>query len=103
MDVPVLMKSIRKQHFRVLGKAELARIPVFGYIYKKAVVLVERENAAHRAKSVVQLKSVLANGISVVLSPEGTFNMTNKALKNFYDGAFRIAIETQTQIGRAHV
>jgi 1-acyl-sn-glycerol-3-phosphate acyltransferase len=33
-----------------------------------------------------------------VISPEGTFNMTHKPLKDFYDGAFRIAIETQTPI-----
>ena len=30
--------------------------------------------------------------------PEGTFNMTNKPLKDFFDGAFRVAIETQTPI-----
>jgi 1-acyl-sn-glycerol-3-phosphate acyltransferase len=30
--------------------------------------------------------------------PEGTFNETNNPLKEFYDGAFRIAIETQTPV-----
>jgi 1-acyl-sn-glycerol-3-phosphate acyltransferase len=30
--------------------------------------------------------------------PEGTFNMGTTPLKDFYDGAFRIAIETQTPI-----
>ena len=30
--------------------------------------------------------------------PEGTFNMTTKPLKDFYDGAFRVAIETQTPL-----
>ena len=30
--------------------------------------------------------------------PEGTFNMTTQPLKEFYDGAFRVAIETQTPI-----
>ena len=30
--------------------------------------------------------------------PEGTFNETGKPLKEFYDGAFRIAIEMQTPI-----
>lgn len=98
LDAPVLMKCIRHQPFRILGKAELARVPVFGFVYKKAVVLVERDNAAHRARSVLQLKSVLRKGISIALSPEGTFNMTHKPLKSFYDGAFRIAIETQTPI-----
>ena len=30
--------------------------------------------------------------------PEGTFNMTTQPLKEFYDGAFRVAIETQTPV-----
>jgi 1-acyl-sn-glycerol-3-phosphate acyltransferase len=30
--------------------------------------------------------------------PEGTFNETNAPLKDFYDGAFRIAIETKTAV-----
>jgi 1-acyl-sn-glycerol-3-phosphate acyltransferase len=41
---------------------------------------------------------VIKKGISVVIAPEGTFNMTTKPLKEFYDGAFKIAIETQTPI-----
>ena len=98
LDIPVLMKAIRGQHFRILGKAEMAKIPIFGFLYRNAVVLVERDNAANRAKSVLQLKSVLRKGISIGLSPEGTFNMTHEPLKEFYDGAFKIAIETQTPI-----
>jgi len=98
MDIPVLMMSIRKQQFRILGKAEMSKIPIFGFIYRNTVVLVERDSAAKRAKSVHQLKSVLKNGISVVIAPEGTFNTTGKPLKDFYDGAFRVAIETQTSI-----
>lgn len=98
MDAPALMKTIRKQHFRVLGKAELAKVPIFGFIYRNAVVLVDRSNPEKRAKSVQELKSFIGKGISVVLAPEGTFNMTHKPLKEFYDGAFRIAIETQTSI-----
>ncbi len=98
LDVPLILKSIRQQHFRVLGKAEMARIPIFGFLYRNAVVLVERDNVANRAKSVLQLKSVLRKGISIVISPEGTFNMTHEPLKAFFDGAFKIAIETQTPI-----
>ena len=98
LDIPLLMKAIRKQHFRVLGKAEMATIPIFGFLYRNTVVLVDRSNAQKRAKSVMQLKSVLRKGISIVISPEGTFNMTHQPLKEFYDGAFRIAIETQTPV-----
>jgi 1-acyl-sn-glycerol-3-phosphate acyltransferase len=98
MDIPVIMKTFRRQHIRVLGKAEMARIPVFGFIYREAAVLVDRSSAAARAKSVSQLVSILKKNISVVIAPEGTFNMSHKPLKDFYDGAFRIAIETNTPV-----
>jgi 1-acyl-sn-glycerol-3-phosphate acyltransferase len=97
-DIPIIMKAIRGQHFRILGKAEMARIPIFGFLYRNTVVMVNRSNAAHRAKSVRQLKSIIHKGISVVIAPEGTFNMTPQPLKEFYDGAFRVAIETQTPV-----
>ena len=42
------------------------------------------------------MKAILAQNISMV--PEGTFNTTHQPLKEFYDGAFKIAIETQTSI-----
>ena len=98
MDSPVMMKSIRKQHFRVLGKAELGQIPVFGFIFKQAAVSVDRRNPENRAKSVLILKSIIRRWISVFIFPEGTFNQGHTPLKDFYDGAFRIAIETQTPI-----
>jgi 1-acyl-sn-glycerol-3-phosphate acyltransferase len=76
----------------------MTKVPIFGFIYKKAVVTVNRSDAAHRAASVATLKRVLRKNISVVMAPEGTFNMGVTPLKGFYDGAFRIAIETQTPI-----
>ena len=45
MDIPVLMKVIRKQHFRILGKAGVSKIPVFGFFYRNAVVMVDRSSA----------------------------------------------------------
>ena len=98
LDIPLLMKAIRKHPFRVLGKAEMAKIPIFGFLYRNTVILVERSSAEKRVKSVLQLKSVIKNGISIVISPEGTFNTTHRPLKEFYDGAFKVAIETQTSI-----
>ncbi len=98
IDIPVILASFRKQPMRVLAKAEMAKIPVFGFIYKAATVMVDRSDSEHRAKSVQILKSILKKNISVAIAPEGTFNMTGKPLKEFYDGAFKIAIETQTPI-----
>ena len=93
-----MMKAVRNQNMRILGKADMAEIPIFGFIYRSAVIMVARSDMAQRAKSVKVLKSVLKKKISVFICPEGTFNMTHTPLKQFYDGAFRIAIETQTPI-----
>ena len=98
IDIPMMMKAFRKKPIRVLGKAEMAKIPVFGFIYRKAAVMVNRESDAGRVKSVNELKKVLSKNISVVIAPEGTFNMTHQPLKEFYNGAFKIAVETNTPI-----
>ena len=97
IDIPVLLKIVR-QPMRVLGKYEMEKVPVFGFIYKKAAVTVNRKDAVHRAQSIKKLLKVLDKNISVFIFPEGTFNQTEKPLKDFYDGAFRIAIETQTPL-----
>jgi 1-acyl-sn-glycerol-3-phosphate acyltransferase len=98
LDIPCIFQVLRNGHFRVLGKKEMAAIPIFGALYKLVVVLVNRTSAEHRAKSIDRLKRTLEQNISVLIFPEGTFNETGNPLKNFYDGAFRIAIETQTPV-----
>lgn len=97
MDIPCIVMCIH-QPVRVLGKYEMVRYPIFGFIYRVAVILVDRSDAAHRAQSVRALKAAIKRGISIFIFPEGTFNETGKPLKDFYDGAFRTAIETQTPI-----
>jgi 1-acyl-sn-glycerol-3-phosphate acyltransferase len=98
MDIPVIFMAITGQHIRILGKHEMAKIPVFGFLYRNAVVMVNRDDAGHRRRSILQLRSVIRKGVSVFICPEGTFNMMPKPLKEFYNGAFRLAIETQTPI-----
>lgn len=98
MDIPMMMKAIRGQKLRILGKYEMNKIPVFGSIYKRGTVSVDRENPTARLRSVRELISFLQKGISVFICPEGTFNKTHQPLKFFYDGAFKIAIETKKPI-----
>lgn len=97
LDSAILPKAFRHP-VRPLGKVEMAKIPVFGTIYKNVVVTVDRSSTANRTKSVQTLKAILRKEISVLVFPEGTFNTTGQPLKEFYDGAFRIAIETGTPI-----
>jgi len=97
LDIPVMVKVFRKP-MRALGKVEMGKIPVFGFIYKRAIVTVDRKSAEGRARSIRILRSVINKGISIFVFPEGTFNETRRPLKDFYNGAFKLALETQTPI-----
>jgi 1-acyl-sn-glycerol-3-phosphate acyltransferase len=97
LDSAIIPKAFRHP-VRPLGKVEMSKVPVFGFIYKNIIVSVDRSNSANRTKSVQVLKSILRKGISVLVFPEGTFNSSHRPLTAFYDGAFRIAIETKTPI-----
>ena len=97
LDAAIAVESVR-QPFRALGKMEMRHYPVFGYIYSAFVVMVNRGDAEDRARSIRDLKDFIHRGISIMIFPEGTFNETGGPLKPFFDGAFRIAIETGTPI-----
>lgn len=85
-------------YFRTLAKKEMARIPVFGFIYKQLTILVDRSSAEHRTKSMRLMWRALRNESNIAIFPEGTFNETEEPLKNFYDGAFKLAISSQVPI-----
>ncbi|MFN8290988.1 MAG: lysophospholipid acyltransferase family protein [Chitinophagaceae bacterium] len=97
LDAAIIPKAYR-QPVRPLGKVEMAKVPVFGFIYRNAIVTVDRSSPQNRANSIRVLKSLIRKGISVMVFPEGTFNMGTTPLKDFFDGAFRVAIETQTPV-----
>lgn len=97
LDAIVVVLSIPGS-FKPLGKIEMVKTPIFGMIYRRVVVLIDRKSQESRARSVEELKFDLENGQSILIFPEGTMNRTDKPLSEFYDGAFRLAIETQTDI-----
>lgn len=97
LDAVAVCLSI-PQYFSALGKVEITKVPVFGLIYKRIVVLIDRSSKESREQSVNALKKDIANGQSILIFAEGTMNQTDQPLTDFYDGAFRIAIETQTPI-----
>ncbi len=97
LDLPGLTILIGKE-YRPLAKKELLKIPVFGWIARGAAVIVDRSNGESKKRSLNVLKETLAHGISILLFAEGTQNRTKELLQPFKDGAFRIAMETQTPI-----
>ncbi len=84
--------------FKALAKKELQDVPVMGFLFKTGCIHVDRNNPESRRKSIEEVKVELALGYSILIMPEGTRNKTSKPLGEFKDGAFRIAIETQTPI-----
>ncbi len=84
--------------FQFLAKQELHRVPVFGWVVKKMCLSVDRSNPASRARSLALLQERLAQGWSIFVYPEGRRNRSSEPLGPFYDGAFRVAIQTQAPI-----
>ncbi len=97
LDIPTIILSVDTP-VKILGKAELTKVPVFGWIYKIAVITVDRTDTKSKTHSLVQLKKKLEKGISVIVFPEGKFNETNEPLKVFYSGAFKLSLELNIPI-----
>ena len=97
MDTLVIFPAINA-YFRPLGKKEITKIPVIGFIYKQVVILVDRSSAVSRAVSMRLMWRVLKKEANIIIFPEGTFNEGTDTLKEFYNGAFRLALTTQTDI-----
>ena len=97
LDAVAIILAIR-HHFRAIGKFELLKVPIFGFLYRFCVVTVNRSSAEDRARSLADLRKILAKGISITVFPEGTFNEKDTPLKEMYDGAFKLSIETGKRI-----
>ena len=68
LDAPIIGKSHRDSRSAHLGKVEMAKVPLFGFIYRNAIVTVDRSSAENRAKSIRILKSISNKGISFLFS-----------------------------------
>ena len=90
--------AVLPQPIRFLAKAEIKKIPFFGYMVKMLGIFVDRKSKESREKSVRYMVNELAQGNSLFIYPEGTRNRTDQPLKEFKDGAFRVAIDAQVPI-----
>ena len=96
MDVPLSVDAVPAN--KTIAKAEMTKIPVFGMIYKRGSVLVDRKSEESRRHSFSKMKSVLQMGLNMCIYPEGTRNKTSEPLQRFHDGAFKLAIESKKLI-----
>ncbi|WP_310991585.1 lysophospholipid acyltransferase family protein [Aequorivita marina] len=95
----MLMYYTTKNPFVFVGKKELAKIPLFGYIYKRTCILVDRGNTKSRVEAFRRAEIRLNEGLSVCIFPEGGVpDDLSVLLDEFKYGAFRLAIEHQIPI-----
>lgn len=95
----MLMFYATKNPFVFVGKKELAKFPLFGYIYKRTCILVDRSNTKSRVEAFRRAEKRLSEGLSVCIFPEGGVpDDLHLILDEFKDGAFRLAIEHQIPI-----
>jgi len=97
LDVPLSAPYVPGAN-KTIAKTSFAKVPLFGWFYRKGSVLVDRNSDASRRRSFEEMKNVLRKGMHMCIYPEGTRNRTSDPLKKFYDGAFKLAVETNTAI-----
>jgi len=97
IDVPVSSPGIPGGN-KTIAKAEMAKIPLFGPIYKTGSILVDRKNEKSRRESFAKMKEVLDMGLHMCIYPEGTRNTSTEPIKPFHDGAFRLAVTNGNSI-----
>jgi 1-acyl-sn-glycerol-3-phosphate acyltransferase len=97
MDVPLSYPGIPGTN-KTIAKSEMAKIPLFGIVYRRGSVLVNRNSDESRKSSFLRMKQVLNWGLHMCIYPEGTRNKTTEPLQRFHDGAFRLAIESGKSI-----
>lgn len=97
-DIMLMLLAVKNHPFVFVGKKELVNIPIFGFIYKRVCILVDRENSKSRFAVFERAQNRIQQGLSICIFPEGVVPDESVLLDEFKDGAFRIAIEHQLTI-----
>jgi 1-acyl-sn-glycerol-3-phosphate acyltransferase len=80
-----------------MGKYELLKAPLFKYFFVYLDIPVNRRSVTGSHKAFLKAGEMLDKGISVVIYPEGTIGKQGR-LKEFKNGAFKLAVEKQVPI-----
>jgi 1-acyl-sn-glycerol-3-phosphate acyltransferase len=97
IDIFLILRAW-KTPFVFVGKKELALIPVFGYIYKRAAIMVDRGSSKSRYAVYGRANTILKKGYSICIFPEQDYLDETILLNPFKKGAFKLAVEHQLPI-----
>ncbi|SDS45580.1 lysophospholipid acyltransferase family protein [Winogradskyella sediminis] len=96
-DIMLMLVAV-KNPFVFVGKQELAKIPLFGFFYKRTCILVDRSSPKSRQAVFLRAQRRLNQGVSICIFPEGGVPEEHILLDEFKDGAFRLAINHQIPV-----
>jgi len=97
IDIPAMALSPFNAIF--VGKHDMGAIPLFGYMYSRLHILVDRSKMASRYDTYVRSGQAIDQGKSLVIFPEGgIWSQNPPQLSRFKDGPFRLSVEKQIPI-----
>lgn len=92
-DIMLMLVSV-KNPFVFVGKKELVKIPIFGFFYKRAAILVDRDSPKSRLAVYGRAQKRIQQGLSICIFPEGKVpDDESIVLDEFKGGAFNLAID----------
>ena len=94
-DIMLMFVVIKNHPFVFVGKKELARIPLFGFFYKRTCILVDRGDIKSRQAVFKRAQKRIESGLSICIFPEGGVPPESVVLDRFKLGAFRLAVDHQ--------
>lgn len=97
LDIPAL--GLFEMPFKFVGKSQLAKIPLFGLMYKHIHITVNRSSYRSRAQSLEKARRELKKGFNLGFFPEGGIRLKEfPTMVRFQDGAFRLSAENNVPI-----
>lgn len=97
LDIPTM--GLNPVNSIFVGKNEMERIPLFGFMYRKLHITVDRSAMKSRVNSMLRSMEALDNGKSLVIYPEGGIVSSNPpTMAEFKDGAFKAAFDKQIPV-----
>ncbi|HEY6173494.1 MAG TPA: lysophospholipid acyltransferase family protein [Kofleriaceae bacterium] len=98
LDIPMLYATLPSATIRMLAKAELFRIPLWGRSLRAAeFVEVDRSHHTRAVQSIEHAARLLRDGVSIYLAPEGTRSIDGRIGK-LKKGGFHLALGTGAPI-----
>lgn len=97
MDIMVML-IINQKSTVFVGKKELKKIPVFGFIFRRLHILVDRKDPESRKNVYREAAKKIEQGKSICIYPEGGVPKETVFLDEFKNGAFAMAINFQVPL-----